>query len=124
MERSATTKELQQKEYQAFAEQAVSVVKPARAPAAILLDLPGQTQAYTQAAVTEVDVPNEDAQLLPGAFVQVHLSTGGSRQSLMIPANTLLFRSEGTMVGVVGADNKVEVRKIKIGKDLGTNMEV
>src|ERR1700726_4936985 len=51
MARSATTKELQQKANQAFAEQPVSVVKPARAPAAILLDLPGQTQAYTQAAV-------------------------------------------------------------------------
>ena len=42
----------------------------------------------------------------------------------MIPANTLIFRSEGTMVGVVGAENKVEVKKIKIGKDLGTHLEV
>src|ERR1700693_764889 len=84
----------------------------------------GAIDPTSRTFLTEVDVPNEDGRLLPGAFVQVHLSTGGSRQSLMIPANTLLFRSEGTMVGVVGAENKVEVRKIKIGKDLGTNMEV
>jgi membrane fusion protein, multidrug efflux system len=42
----------------------------------------------------------------------------------MIPANTLIFRSEGTMVGTVGAENKVEVKKIKIGKDLGTHLEI
>ena len=28
------------------------------------------------------------------------------------------------MVGVVGADNKVEVKKVKIGKDLGTQLEI
>ena len=28
------------------------------------------------------------------------------------------------MVGVVGPENKVEVKKIKIGKDLGTHLEV
>ena len=74
--------------------------------------------------LTEVDVPNEKGQLFPGAYMQVHLSTGGHRQSLLIPVNTLLFKSEGTMVGVVGADNKVELKKIKIGKDLGTHLEV
>jgi len=74
--------------------------------------------------LTEVDVPNEKGQLFPGAYMQVHLSTGGHRQSLLIPVNTLLFKSEGTMVGVVGADNKVELKKIKIGKDLGTHVEV
>jgi hypothetical protein len=71
-----------------------------------------------------VEVPNENGQLFPGAYMQVHLSTGGTRQSLILPANTLLFRSEGTMVGVVGTDSKAELKKIKIGKDLGSHLEV
>src|ERR1700693_883906 len=73
---------------------------------------------------TEVDVPNENGQLFPGAYMQVHLSTGANRQSLLVPANTLLFRSSGTKMGVVGTDNKVVVKKIKIGKDLGSRVEV
>jgi RND family efflux transporter MFP subunit len=73
---------------------------------------------------TEVDVPNENGQLFPGAYMQVHLSTGGNRQSLLVPANTVLFRSDGTTMGVVGSDNKVELRKIEIGKDLGTHLEI
>jgi RND family efflux transporter MFP subunit len=73
---------------------------------------------------TEVDVPNENGQLFPGAYMQVHLSTGGNRRSLLVPANTVLFRSDGTMMGVVGKDNKVELRKIEIGEDLGTHLEI
>lgn len=84
----------------------------------------GAIDPTSRTLLTEVDVPNENSQLFPGAYAQVHLSAGGRRQSLMIPANTLIFRSEGTMVGVVGAENKVEVKKIKIGKDLGTHLEV
>jgi RND family efflux transporter MFP subunit len=83
----------------------------------------GAIDPVSRTLLTEVDVPNDNSQLFPGAYVQVHLSAGG-RQSLMIPANTLIFRSEGTMVGVVGAENKVEVKKIKIGKDLGTHLEI
>jgi RND family efflux transporter MFP subunit len=84
----------------------------------------GAIDPTSRTLLTEVEVPNEDAQLFPGAYVRVHLSTGGSTRSLLIPANTLLFRSEGAMVGVVGAENKVEIKKIKIGKDLGTHLEV
>jgi RND family efflux transporter MFP subunit len=73
---------------------------------------------------TEVDVPNENGQLFPGAYMQVHLSTGGNRQSLLVPANTVLFRSDVTTMGVVGLDNKVELKKIEIGKDLGTQLEI
>jgi membrane fusion protein (multidrug efflux system) len=56
--------------------------------------------------------------------MQVHLSTGGNRQSLLVPANTVLFRSDVTTMGVVGSDNKVELKKIEIGKDLGTYLEI
>jgi RND family efflux transporter MFP subunit len=84
----------------------------------------GAIDPTSRTLLTEVEVPNEDGQLFPGAYVQVHLSAGGHKQSLLIPANTLLFRPEGIMVGVVGADNKVELKKIKIGKDLGTHLEI
>jgi membrane fusion protein, multidrug efflux system len=42
----------------------------------------------------------------------------------MIPANTLLFRNGGSAVGVVKSDGKVEIRKVQIGKDLGTRLEI
>jgi membrane fusion protein, multidrug efflux system len=84
----------------------------------------GAIDPTSRTLLTEVEVPNENGQLLPGAYMQVRLSAGGSKQSLLLPANTLLFRPEGTMVGVVGADHKVKLKKIKIGKDLGTHLEI
>ena len=51
MQRRATTADLQRQADQAIAELSVSVVLPQKAPATISIDLPGQTQAYTQAAV-------------------------------------------------------------------------
>jgi RND family efflux transporter MFP subunit len=84
----------------------------------------GAIDPTSRTLLTEVEVPNEDGQLFPGAYMQVRLSTGASKQSLLLPANTLLFRPEGTMAGVVGVDHKVKLKKIKIGKDLGTHLEI
>jgi hypothetical protein len=39
-------------------------------------------------------------------------------------SNALLFRSDGTTVGVVNADGKVEIRKIAIGLNLGDKLEI
>jgi RND family efflux transporter MFP subunit len=97
---------------------------PGRTFAGKVVRTAGAIDPTSRTLLTEVDVPNENSQLFPGAYMQVHLSTGSSKQSLLIPANTLLFRSEGIMVGVVGADNKVDLKKIKIGQDLGSQLEV
>jgi RND family efflux transporter MFP subunit len=74
--------------------------------------------------LTEIDVPNPSGDLFAGAHVQIRVTTGGDTQSLLIPANTLIFRQNEISVGIVGSDRKVELRKIKIGKDLGASLEV
>ncbi len=46
--------------------------------------------------LVEVDVDNESGELLPVAYVSVHLKLPGSAgHGLTIPVNTILFRSEG-----------------------------
>jgi len=75
----------------------------------------------------EVDVDNARGRIKTGAYVFVHLkipqSTLASPQSLTIPANTLLFRSEGLRVGVV-RNGRAELVPIKIGRDFGATVEV
>jgi RND family efflux transporter MFP subunit len=97
---------------------------PARTFAGKVVRTAGAIDPTSRTLLTEVEVPNENGELFPGAYMQVHLTTGGNKQSLLVPANTLLFRAEGTMVGVVGADHKVTLEKVRIGKDLGTQLEV
>ena len=84
----------------------------------------GAIDPNSRTLLTEVDVPNESEELFPGAYTEVRLLAGASNRSVLIPANTLLFRSEGASVGVVDQNNVIELKKIKIGRDLGTQLEV
>ena len=74
--------------------------------------------------LTELQVPNETGELFPGAYVLITLQVNDNTGILTIPSNALIFRSEGTAVGVVDADSKVEIRKITIGLNLGDKLEI
>ncbi len=73
--------------------------------------------------LTEVDVDNRDGTLLPGQYVSVHLAAGGKHRAVIIPVNTLLFRSEGLRVAVARA-GKAVLTPITIGRDFGNAVEV
>jgi RND family efflux transporter MFP subunit len=72
---------------------------------------------------TEIDVDNPTGQLLPGAYVHVHLKLSTQSRSVIIPASTLLFRSEGLRVGVV-RNGHAQLTPITIGVDYGANVQV
>lgn len=72
---------------------------------------------------TEVDVDNPTGRLLPGAYVSVHLKLPDVVRTVTIPANTLLFRSEGLRVGVV-RNGQAVLTPITIGRDFGSTVEV
>ena len=74
--------------------------------------------------LVELHVPNPANELWPGAYTEVHFHIESVGSTLQIPANTLLFRNGASAVGVVSADGKVEIRKVQIGKDLGTRLEI
>jgi RND family efflux transporter MFP subunit len=75
----------------------------------------------------EVDVDNPQGRIKAGAYAFVHLkgprSPHSPTQSLTIPANTLLFRSEGLRVGVI-RNGHAELVPITISRDFGATVEV
>src|SRR2546422_3985349 len=73
--------------------------------------------------LTEVDVRNPEGQLLPGSYVFVHFKLPQTVRSVVVPSNTLLFRSEGLRVALV-RDGHVQLTPVKIGRDYGTTVEV
>jgi RND family efflux transporter MFP subunit len=77
----------------------------------------------TRTLNVEVDVDNPKAELLPGAYAFVHFKVPAHAASLMLPSNTLLFRSEGLRVGVV-RDGRVQLVPVKIGRDAGATVEI
>jgi len=71
----------------------------------------------------EVDVDNPENKLLPGAYVFVHFKLPQQQAQLSVPANALLFRSEGLRVAVV-SNGRVHLQPITIAKDNGATLEV
>jgi len=73
---------------------------------------------------TEIDVPNRDGRLFPGSYAQVHFGVNVAAVRLTVPVNALLFRAEGPRAAVIGADNKVRLKPVVIGRDYGTEIEI
>jgi membrane fusion protein (multidrug efflux system) len=84
----------------------------------------GAIDPTSRTLLTELEVPNENRQLLPGAYAQITLKLEGDTGLVTVPSNTLLFRSEGTSVGVVRPDGKAEIRKVVINRDLGDKLQI
>ncbi len=61
------------------------------------------------------------AKLLPGGYAQVHFDIVTKHPPMVIPGNSMIFRSAGPQVGVVDDSGIVHLRDITIGRDLGMN---
>ncbi|HXT11505.1 MAG TPA: efflux RND transporter periplasmic adaptor subunit [Candidatus Angelobacter sp.] len=97
---------------------------PGRTFEAKVVRTAGAMDPSSRTLLAELQVENPKNEILAGSYAQVRFDDTLGNPSLTLPANTLLFRSEGMQVGVVDANNKVEVRTIKIGRDFGSDVEV
>lgn len=73
--------------------------------------------------LAEVNVVNPGRTMLPGMYTQVAIETSSARQLILVPGDTIVTRAEGIFVAVVGAGNKIQFRKIEVGRDFGTEVE-
>jgi len=97
---------------------------PARKFAAHVVTTSGAIDSTSKRLLTELQVPNETGELPSGAFVQVTLKLQTST-AVTIPVKTLLFEPDGSpAVGVIHPDRTVEIRKIRITRDLGRRVQV
>jgi len=78
----------------------------------------------TRTLRTEIELPNHDGHLLPGSYAEVHFAVPIQVTRMSVPVNALLFRPEGPRVAVVGADHKVHLKPITIGRDFGIKVEI
>lgn len=74
--------------------------------------------------LVEVRVENPDGRLLPGMYAQVTFPLKQESPSLLMPSNALLVRPEGMLAAVVSKDKTVHYKKIQVGRDYGTRIEV
>ncbi|HZG22548.1 MAG TPA: efflux RND transporter periplasmic adaptor subunit [Herbaspirillum sp.] len=83
----------------------------------------GAIDPATRSMQIEVTLANADNALLPGAFVQVALPLKPSG-ALLVAADTLMFRRDGSLVAAVDEQNKVQLKKVRLGRNFGLTVEV
>ncbi|HTR40673.1 MAG TPA: efflux RND transporter periplasmic adaptor subunit [Pseudomonadales bacterium] len=117
-------------------QQYVFDVKPGMKADLSFLELPGRTftatvtrtaeavDPTTRTLQVELDVPNPHGELFSGSYAQVRFKETPAHNALAISDNAIIFRAEGTQVAIVGPDNKVQLRDIKVGRDFGSIIEV
>jgi len=74
--------------------------------------------------LVELEVANAKHEILPYSYGEVRLRDSNSAPVLALPSDTVLFRAQGLQVCVVGPDNRVELRPVKVGRDFGQTVEI
>ena len=83
-----------------------------------------QSVGANGALLVELQLDNAEGKLKPGSYAQVTLGLASAVTTTQVPATAVLFRHDGPTVAVVGPDNRVKIRPIKIARDLGAQVEV
>jgi RND family efflux transporter MFP subunit len=78
----------------------------------------------TRTLLTEVQVVNKDGSLLPGMYGNLRFVSSRSHPPLLIPGDSLVIRSSGPQVAVVGEGGKVHFVPVQVGRDYGVEIEV
>lgn len=82
----------------------------------------GAIDTNTRTLQVEIEIPNENNALLPGAYVEVAMQIAIG-DSLIVPTNTLIFGAGGPFIAIV-KDNRAEKKKVTLGIDFGTQVEI
>ena len=72
----------------------------------------------------ELQLDNRESQLFPGSYTEVHFKLPSSTETLRVPANTILFRSDGLQVAVVQNQGTIKIKKVVQGRDFGKTVEI
>ena len=97
---------------------------PGRRFTAKVVRTAGAMEPSSRTLLTELEMDNSKGEILPGSYAQVRFTDTAGVAALTLPANALLFRSEGMQVGVVDNDGKVELRTVRLGRDFGQTVEL
>jgi RND family efflux transporter MFP subunit len=115
----------------------IHAIKPGQTAELSFQEMPGQE---FQAKVTrtagavdpssrtlqvELQADNSHGEILPGSYAQARFSDNtNSAPVLVLSDNALIFRAQGMQIAVVGSDNHVQLRSVRLGRDFGNTLEV
>src|SRR6202167_2652575 len=91
----------------------------------------GTVEASAQAVIPstgttlmQLIVDNSAGELMPGDYASIHLQIAAPAHVLSVPSSALIFDAKGLSIATVNADNRVLLKPVSIGRDLGAVIEL
>jgi RND family efflux transporter MFP subunit len=97
---------------------------PGRRYTATVANTAQALDASARTLQVELQIDNAQGELLPGSYAQVYFELPVPLNTLRIPVNTVVFRTQGLQVATVGSEQRVHLKSITAGRDFGTEIEV
>jgi RND family efflux transporter MFP subunit len=72
----------------------------------------------------QIIVDNTAGDLMPGDYASIKLQIPATANVLSVPSSALIFDANGLSIATVDARNRVVVKPVKIGRDLGSVIEL
>jgi multidrug efflux pump subunit AcrA (membrane-fusion protein) len=74
--------------------------------------------------VVEVQVPNPDNALLAGMYTVVKFSLDVQKPPIVVSGASLIMGADGPRIAVVGDDDVITIREVRLGRDFGKTVEI
>ena len=78
----------------------------------------------SRSMLVELQADNSDGTLFGGAYAKVNFQLPADPNVMRVPATALISGDHGAQVAVLGKNDKVTFKRIKIGRDFGDSVEV
>ncbi len=74
--------------------------------------------------LVELHADNPDGLLQPGAYASVDFELPTNPDVVRIPTSALIFREQGMEVATIAPGDKIELKPVTLGRNLGTEVEI
>jgi RND family efflux transporter MFP subunit len=80
--------------------------------------------ANSRSMLVELQADNAEGKYFAGAYCQIHFQLPSDPNVVRVPATALVPGNQGMEVAVLGANNSVLLKPIRLGRDFGDSVEV
>ena len=80
----------------------------------------GELDERTRMMTVEIDLDNKDQKIIPGSYVQVHITGPLDKNAkIEVPSTALVFHKDKSMVALIDKDSVVHYKPVKVGENTG-----
>jgi RND family efflux transporter MFP subunit len=78
----------------------------------------------TGTTLMQIIVDNSAGELMPGDYASIRLQVAPAANVLSVPSSAVIFDAKGLSIATVRGDNRVALKPVTIGRDLGAVVEI